>query len=91
MTTAAPSQTTISNKQRKAIIFMRCQDLMRRVPATWKSWDAEQASAFNQDCRDLQRHAITGSLWKMMQAAERVAKAYGVSMATIDPCHGVAA
>lgn len=80
----------MSKKTRKMIAFLRLQDLMVKVPSTWNTWSQQDASAFNQACRDVQRYAVTGSLYKMLQAGEIVAVAYGVSMTEIDPKHGEA-
>lgn len=90
-TGASPRASTgipTTNKQRRAAIWARCEQLLQGMPPDFSDWSPERANAFTQDCMTLQRTVITSSLFKFIQAAERVATAYGVTMAEIDPCHG---
>ena len=89
---ASPRASKVpTNKQRRAMIWARCEQLLKRMPESWPDWSEEEWCGFVQECMTLQRTFITSSTYRFLQAAERVVSAYDVPMADIDPCHGSAA
>lgn len=90
MSSAEQVERAASRGQRKAIIRVRLEELMRRVPATWAQWDTEQTQQFNRDCRRLRSMGAASPMKLMLEVAQRIGNAYGVGMVTIDPNHGEA-
>lgn len=71
-----------SNRQRVAEIKKNLKQHYARMPNGWSGWSADRVAGFKRDLRD---SGAAGSLDKITPPAQRIATAYGVPWATIDP------
>lgn len=78
----------ISVTHRRARIGLNLAILQRRMPEGWQGWSHTQLTQFRDDLKAVSRARCAGSLSDLLIVAERIARAYGESMALIDPCHG---
>ena len=88
-TAAAPSAqpAPIAPALRKTIILAKIDKLQAQEPPTLKSWGYQQMKDFGADVAQLKSLA-RGPLSHILRISSRIARAYGVDMAQIDPCHG---
>lgn len=78
----------ITIPQRRARIGLNLAILQRRMPEGWHGWSHTQLTEFRDDLKAVSRARCHGSLSDLLIVAERIARAYGETLATIDPCYG---
>lgn len=81
-------RATITITQRRARIGLNLAILQRRMPSGWQGWDHQHLREFRDDLKTLGRLRSHGSMSDLLFVADRIARAYGETMATIDPCFG---
>lgn len=87
---SAGQPAPITPELRRAVILSRIEKLRGFEPKNTRLSFAEILE-IGEDMQKLRRMARSkASLGTVLRVGARVAAAYGVDMATIDPCHGIA-
>lgn len=77
--------STVSRTKRRATIYERLKALMVRAPSNAPTWNHLETMTFTGDCLELRKHAERGNFERFLIAADKVARAYGTTLAAIDP------